>query len=188
MPLFLGGLLGTGTFEPQLQSTATSVVRDIALVLDRSGSMASQNKINDLKAAVNIFLDILQATPSDERVSLDVLFHHRHQRSGHDQQLESDSVRGRSNGRPTALRRSAKGCNWEVIVSKFDPNSRPFAEKTIVLLTDGIENRGPFTMPVLNGILPRGQVIHTITFGAGADQNLMRQRGVADRRHARACS
>lgn len=174
VPLFLGGLLGTSTFEPELQSTSTSVVRDIALVLDRSGSMADQNKINDLKAAVNIFLDILQATPSDERVSLTSYS----TTATKDQDMTSrlNLVRSavaqmNANGF-TAI---GQGLQLGSDSLLFDANSRPFAEKTIVLLTDGIENRGPFTMPVLNGILPRKQVIHTITFGDGADQNLMRR-------------
>ncbi len=174
VPLFLGSLLGTGTFEPELQSTTTSVVRDIALVLDRSGSMASQNKINELKIAVNIFLDIMDATTSDERVSLT-----SYSTTGtKDQDMTSNLnlVRSAVNQMPAAgFTAIGQGLQIGSDSLVFDSNSRPFAEKTIILLTDGIENRGPFTIPVLNGILPRNQVIHTITFGAGADQNLMRQ-------------
>ncbi len=69
VPLFLGAILGTGSFEPVQTATSTAFVRDIALVVDRSGSMRG-SKIAALRKAVGEFIKVLEATSADERVSL----------------------------------------------------------------------------------------------------------------------
>lgn len=172
--LFMGGILGQPDFEPQMQSTTTSIVRDIALVLDRSGSMRADNKIEDLKSAVNIFLDILDSTRADERVSLT-----SYSTTGtKDEAMTSnmgvirDAVNQMQAQGYTAI---GQGMQIGSDSLEFDPLTRPFSDKAMVLLTDGIENRGPFVNEVLPGIISRGAPIYTITFGAGADQALMRQ-------------
>jgi Ca-activated chloride channel family protein len=175
--LFLGGILGQPIFEPQMRSSTTAIVRDIALVLDRSGSMRSQNKINDLKAAMSIFLDILDSTRSDERVSLT-----SYSTTGtKDQDMTSNLglIRNAVNQMQAAgFTAIGQGMQIGSNSLEFDPQARPFSDKAIVLLTDGIENRGPFVNEVLPAVVNRGHVVYTITFGAGADQTLMRQ--VAD--------
>lgn len=54
------------------------------------------------------------------------------------------------------------------------PNARPFAVKTIVLMTDGLHNTG--TEPIVYARQAAAQeiVVHTISFSRGADQNRMR--------------
>src|ERR1044072_4692399 len=56
VPLIFGGILGKTNYETELTVTAARLDRDIALVLDRSGSMEGQ-KLTDLKTGVGIFLD-----------------------------------------------------------------------------------------------------------------------------------
>lgn len=52
--------------------------------------------------------------------------------------------------------------------------TRPFAAKTMVVLTDGIENAGPITSVAAAQQITAGKVtIHTITFGTGANDQLM---------------
>ena len=173
----MGGILGQPDFEPVMQSSTTSIVRDIALVLDRSGSMRSQNKINDLKTAVNVFLDILDSTRADERVSLT-----SYSTTGtKDVDMTSNLARIRDavNQYPAAgFTAIGQGMRIGSDSLEFDPQTRPFSDKAIVLLTDGIENRGPFVNEVLPLLVDRRHVCYTITFGAGADQGLMRD--VAD--------
>lgn len=171
--LFLGGMLGTETFAPHVQATASSITRDIALVLDRSGSMQRQNKINDLKTAVTVFLDQLDSTSADERVS-----------------LSSYSTTGRKDIDMTSnlidIRDSVnsfEASGWTAIGQGLqhgtdslanDAQSRPYADKIIVLMTDGIQNRPPDAETVVPTILDRNQIVYTISFGSGANQSLMR--------------
>jgi len=53
--LMFGPLLGRGTFSPSMSSTALRVDRDIALVLDKSGSMSSNEHQADLQASARHF-------------------------------------------------------------------------------------------------------------------------------------
>lgn len=172
--LFLGGMLGTGTFAPHVQATASSITRDIALVLDRSGSMQRQNKINDLKTAVTVFLDQLDSTSADERVS-----------------LSSYSTTGRKDIDMTSsyvdIRDAVNGFDadgWTAIGQGLrhgtnslvnDANSRPYADKVIVLMTDGIQNRPPDAETVVPTVIARNQIVYTISFGSGANQTLMQE-------------
>ena len=171
--LFLGNILGTPTFQPNFTATSTSFVRDIALVLDRSGSMTGQ-KIDDLKSAVSIFISILEGTPADERVSLASYS----TTSSKDVAMTSDlsviraDVNDYRAGGFTAI---GQGLQVGIDSLEFDSNSRPFAQKTIVLMTDGIENRAPPVESIVPAAQARGYTIHTITFGAGADRALMRR-------------
>ncbi len=170
--LFVGGLLGRRQFEPVMTSTSTGLVRDVALVLDRSGSMDSEGKIDSLKSAVSIFLDVLEATPADERVSLA-----SYSTTGtKDVAMTSDltSIRTAVGGLPadgwTAI---GQGLQIGSDSLQFDARARIHAEKAIVLMTDGIENRPPNVLTVVPTCVSRNHVVHTITFGSGADQALM---------------
>ena len=69
----------------------------------------------------------------------------------------------------------------EAIVALFDSStSRPFAAKTIVLMTDGIPNPGSpqQVRDSAQAAVDLNVKIYTVTFGTAADQNLMRD--VAD--------
>ena len=53
-------------------------------------------------------------------------------------------------------------------------NARPFAAKTIVVLTDGVSNTGTDPVTAVEGIVDDEAVtIHTVTFTQGADQDKM---------------
>jgi hypothetical protein len=56
-----------------------------------------------------------------------------------------------------------------------DPANRPFAEKTVVLLTDGNFNTGGTPIPSAVLAAERKHKVHTITFGQSADQATMQQ-------------
>jgi Ca-activated chloride channel homolog len=53
--------------------------------------------------------------------------------------------------------------------------ARPFAVKTIVLMTDGLHNTGVEPVVIAREAAAQGLTVHTISFGAGADQIRMRQ-------------
>jgi len=173
VPLLLGRLLGTDTFSPTVICSSTSATRDIALVLDRSGSMRGR-KMRDLKAAVGVFLDVLRSTPAEERVSLST-YSTRGSKdlamSGNLGQLRSRVNRLSANGW-TAI---GQGLRIGSSSLENDPLSRRLADKTVVLMTDGNQNRTPWAETVLPTVKARNQTCHTISFGSGANQSLMRR-------------
>jgi Mg-chelatase subunit ChlD len=56
-----------------------------------------------------------------------------------------------------------------------DRQARPFAEKAIVVMTDGRHNTGTNPLTAANAAAALGHSIHAVTFSAGADQTRMQQ-------------
>lgn len=196
MPIFSKYVNG-GVFEPTKASTATQIDRDICLVLDRSGSMTNAvvtgqkidswsvgdpappgSKWMDLRLAVRAFLAALDATPQDEQVALATYSTN----AAHELDLTLDY--------PTILDRldvhtdnyrggwTAVGDGASVGLNTVtDPNyARRYARKTIVLMTDGRHNRGQFPDTVAQEAHDNhGVIVHTVTFGDGANQALMKK-------------
>ena len=73
--LLFGPLFGVESFCSDSVSTATQSHRDIALVLDVSGSMKDDGRFEALEEALDTFLSILESTPQSEAVSLLSLIH-----------------------------------------------------------------------------------------------------------------
>ena len=128
----------------------------------------------DCVSAVNSFLDVLAQTPQEEKVS-----------------VASYSSTGTLNCQLTATYASVRS-----IVGGLSPSgstaigygmqagapafanvaARPYAAKTMVVMTDGIQNTG--TNPVTVATTLMGQyplTIHTVTFGPDADITRMQQ-------------
>ena len=174
--LFFGGLLGTEFFSPTLDSTASSTVRDIALVLDRSGSMGASldggTRLSALTSAVDVFLNEIEATSPNSNVSLTTYA----TASNRDVPLTPSfgEIRNQVNSMTasgltnifSALQQGSDSLDQ-------DPLRRQFAERTIVLMTDGNFNIGGTPVPSANIAAARGHTIHTITFGGGANQTDM---------------
>lgn len=69
----------------------------------------------------------------------------------------------------------AAGIDTGVSVLTDPDNSREFAVKTLILMTDGVPTEGGNPVVSATAAANQNVTIHTITFGAGADQNLMQQ-------------
>ncbi len=212
-------------FEPIVAATSTQVDRDIALVLDRSGSMAEavidygnyyswywgwtdpdmqqeyyewdedyddwqdargyseaprHSRWEALEAAVQAFLIVLEDTDQDELVSLTTFS------SGNrwgrpaatlDQTLtvDYDLIRDEMDGKRvwggTAIGSGMSKAN----PSLFGSLGRPYAAKTIIVLTDGNHNSGSDPETVAESLVNSYNVIiHTITFSEFANQSKMR--------------
>lgn len=172
--LFFAPLFGADSFEPIQVATATRVDRDVALVLDVSGSMAENNRFNALSNALDVFLQELENTPQRENVSLTVY-------SNKDRKIQEltpdlNNIRNAfALESPAGYTAIGRGLRTGLDSILNDPNARPFALKSIVVMTDGIQNRG--ISPELVAPLCRdaGVVVHTITFSAGANETLMAQ-------------
>ncbi len=126
----------------------------------------------DLVIAVDAFLNVLDDTPQSEQVSLASY----QSTASFDIGLTKDfnavraklSTLGPNGG-------TAIGSGMETgIQAHFSSAARPFATKTMVVMTDGINNAGSNPITVANYFAAHYNVtIHTITFGPGANQSYM---------------
>jgi len=182
VPLFLGGLLGRDTFEPELASTSTGLVRDIAIILDRSGSMTETDAGNGLTRnqalinAVNDFISEIEASSPNAAISLTTYS----TTASRDLNLTTnlDVVRNAVNELPAEGLTNIRQALQFGSDSLQGPNARPFAARTIVLMTDGNFNEGGTPIPSANLARRRDHTIHTVTFSTGANQAIMQR--VAD--------
>ncbi len=127
----------------------------------------------DLVLAVNAFLDVLDATSQEEQVSvasysssatLDTWLEE-------DFQIIRDTVDRLTTGGNTAIGRGMQQGIQALLASA----ARPFAAKTMVVMTDGIHNTGVYPDVVARDLMANYNLtIHTVTFGENADQGLMR--------------
>ncbi|MEM6471476.1 MAG: VWA domain-containing protein [Planctomycetota bacterium] len=128
----------------------------------------------DLVDAVDAFLDVLETTSQEEQVSLasystsatlDTLLEKDHE-------VVRSRVDQLNTGGWTAIGQGMQ----EGIEGLADARARPFAAKTMVVMTDGIQNRTPWAEDVAQNLVANNLlVIHTVTFGDGADQSDMQE-------------
>lgn len=186
--LLFGPIFGVTDFEPVASSIATRSDRDIALVLDVSGSMSVDGRFQALTDALSEFLQILDATPQQERISLTVY-------STADRKLQDMTdnfalIRNVfANESPGGFTAIGQGLNTGLNSVLSDPGIRPFAQKSIIVMTDGNHNRGVSPDIIAQLCADEGITVHTITFSAGANQQLMRRvADIAGGRHIQADS
>jgi len=175
--LFFAPLFGVDSFEPIQTATATRIDRDIALVLDVSGSMAINNRFGALQNALDVFLSELELTPQRENISLTVYSteDRKVQELTNDLDAISDAFAGESPAGFTAI---GLGLQTGLDSILNDANARPFALKSMIVMTDGNQNTGIGPELVAPLAQQEGVVVHTITFSEGANEALMAQ--VAD--------
>jgi Flp pilus assembly protein TadG len=189
--------------RPLRTATATQVTVDISLVVDRSGSMAytsseisgsgsvppanapvgwtfgdpvpPQARWLDLIVSVNAFINEMNASPDQERISLS-----SYALSGSidaslttNYSLLTDSLATRS------LAFHGGGTNigdgmLEGLSTLTDPAlARPYASKVMIVMTDGNHNYGTWPVGVAGTVANEGITIYTITFSDEANQSLM---------------
>lgn len=172
--LFFGGLTGSRDFETQASALAAHLDRDIALVVDHSGSMRWNNRWRGLRQAVRVFIQELETTDQDERVSL----------SGYSssaalyQPLTDDLARIQDALDNLRVRGQTNiGGGLRVGSDSLEDFGlrREFAAKVIVLMTDGNHNTGTNPLSVTSLCNSRDHTVHAISFGRSANQRLMRE-------------
>lgn len=196
-------LLSTRQFETHEIVQSTQVDVDIALVIDRSGSMAyASNEVAngavppaaapygwnfcdpapplsrwlDLVNGVNVFLNEIQTSPRQELVSLTSYA----TSPGVDQQLTStytliqSAMTGYTNTFCGGLTNVAGGIDTG-ITTFASGLERPWAAKVMVLMTDGIVTTGSDPLISAANIAAQNITIYTISFAFEADQTLMQQ-------------
>ena len=196
--LFLGRVMGVNTFEPSQVATSTQLDRDICLVVDRSGSMMekikgkgeagptcgpphpTKSRWGALHTAVDGFVDELERTAQQEQCAL-VTYSSAGSECGitfttsdinvplsmtygsirsEMNRLSSRPVKGR-----TAISAGLDNGNRVLTSSR----TRPFALKSIVLMTDGLHNTGREPILSAREAAARNIVVNTVTFSDDAD-------------------
>ena len=191
--------------QPRMTAVSTQGVIDVALVVDRSGSMAyAANEVTpttfppapasapsdwefgdevppnarwlDLVGAVNVFINEMNNSPTDELCSL--TFYN-----------ESSDLRVNltSNYSPMLAELQAVSDNFTsggtnigggMLTAKSSLNSshgRPEASKVVILMTDGVHNIGTGPLSAANQLANNGVTLFTVTFSDEADQAIMQQ-------------
>lgn len=191
MPMPIPLLSSTNGYRPGATATSTQFDRDIVLVLDRSGSMNQYStdagswapawpgqayygsRWRELTTAVGVFNDFLAVTPQNEKISLATFS----TTSSEDVALTFSMTAIESRladitndfqGGATAIGDGiASGVHLVTDITR----TRPFAKKTMIVMTDGIQNTG--SDPVSQAAVAYqnyGIVVHVITFSNDADQ------------------
>ncbi|MEZ6091131.1 MAG: VWA domain-containing protein [Pirellulaceae bacterium] len=222
-------------FMPSHSSVAMQVDRDIALVLDRSGSMDELcepwpsgkspyyystlnagvsagilythygnyylssgyslydyeewawedyyelgeyqgTKWESLERAVDNFLQVLDLTQPEEHVA--VASYSSSSSASLDIYLQSDYdlVRAEVDTLSPSGSTGIGAGMQKGLLSFLDSAARPYAAKTMVVMTDGIHNSGIDPVAVATSLISQYHLtIHTVTFGADADTTRMQQ-------------
>jgi Mg-chelatase subunit ChlD len=177
-PYFFAPILGLSDFTMEASAIATYRPRDILLVLDFSGSMNTDNKVGALKDATTLFLNYLQEVQGGDRVGFSVYSTtgSLEQRLTHKLDDVDQSVQDRNAGGWTNI-----GEGMALARDELHRNHRQGALKMMLLMTDGLANRPTDRNPqqyVRDEALlaaQQGIPMATISFGGGADKNLMQE-------------
>ncbi|QDS91083.1 von Willebrand factor type A domain protein [Rosistilla ulvae] len=197
-------ILGRNTVDTEWNSISTQVQVDIALVIDRSGSMAYASdepavyppapssapagwdfcdpappvsRWRDMLAAISVFASEITNSPTDERVAV-VTYN---ESADLDQPLTADFTKITTALDTYTQSLCAGGTNiGGGIVQGVDAlvnrvESRNGASKVIVVLTDGIHNIGTDPVYAAKEAGGKGALIFSVTFSDEADQNRMQQ-------------
>jgi Mg-chelatase subunit ChlD len=172
---FFGGMFGRDDFEPIQSATATRLDRDIALVLDVSGSMRSFGRFEALQNALNVFLSQLNESQPEEFVSLIVYESKARQLVSLTENM-ADISGAFADENPGGATGIGRGLILGLKSLQQDAKRRTFARRSIIVMTDGNQNTGVNPKVVAKRDLQkRGITVHSITFGTGADQTLMKE-------------
>jgi Mg-chelatase subunit ChlD len=196
--LLFAGVLGVREFEPQHVATSTQLDRDICLVVDRSGSMMwsltgndtpggkckpphpTKSRWGNLRTAVEAFLNELDQTRQQEQCGMvsyssdTVSCGRTYFMSEINSQLTNDysvirNAIGKKSEGPVEGRTAISAGIDDGIKVLTGTKSRPFALRTMVLMTDGIHNTGPEPINSARVAAQNDIVIHTVTFSVDAD-------------------
>ena len=188
-------------FRPIKQAISTQLELDVAIVLDRSGSMAfAHNESSadpvpasappgwkmggvvpeharwlDTVAAVNGFLDIMNSSSHDERVSLSTY----NEKSTTDVKLTNDyaSIREAMHAHSLKFKGGATNIGGGILEGAMALSdkklARPWATRIMILMTDGNHNTGTLPIPAAQQTANEKVMIYTVTFSDEANLNDM---------------
>lgn len=176
--LFFARFFATNHFQPVQTATASASVRDVALVLDVSGSMYAWSgggtRLDALKDAVDVFLTEVETSCPNVLISL-VSYSTKPKKeldlTNDFKKIGKKVDKFKANGM-TAIGNALQMGSDTLIDPK---TSRNHALKTVIVMTDGHHNTGPSPKETVAIAVERGHQVHTITFSSDANQRLMKE-------------
>jgi len=147
--------------------------RDIYLVIDISGSMADQSKITFAKNAATEFVNAFQLDQSSGyRIGLIAFEAQVHTLSNltNDPTGLKDAISKLQPGGDTAMGDAITTAN-----NLFSQETGSDSAKTVLLLTDGISNRGMHPITAAQNAKASGLTIFTVGYGNDADVSTLNQ-------------
>jgi len=202
IPQLFSGFLGNTTYQPVQMATSTQTELDVALVLDRSGSMAyaanepavyppypaaappgwafgrsvpNPSRWRDLEHGVDEFLDVLNSSPQQEAVAL--VTYSTSAAIDVDLTANYSTLVAALGGHTGAFNGGSTaiglGIHDGVRALTSRGADRPWASKVIIVMTDGIHNTGEGPVSLAQNAANGGILVHTITFALEAEQPLM---------------
>ncbi len=182
-PVFKGKAGYTYRFEVTVEdgagntNTEESWVRvggvDVVTVIDRSGSMASNGKLEQAKNAASTFVDVLQSGDKIGVVSYDSSAGVNFPLTAIDARSVQDQAKSAigsiRDGGSTSI-----GSGVQVADNQLDrfPDDQV---RAMIVLTDGQQNAGAEPIPVINSQVDPAIRIFTVGLGADADSGLLAQ-------------
>ena len=182
-PMVVFPFMGSPEIRPFVSSVNTQMCSDIALVVDKSGSMSlpasatsSQTRWDATKESIDMFLDELILTPGIQPKTSLSLYESTSSVTSHlsfnlnqiPAELNENSPGGGTN----------IGAGMDSGMSALTNNStrRHYAAGVMVLLCDGENNSGvtPDPMTIATQAAEKNVVVYTIMFGTNGDPDLMR--------------
>jgi Flp pilus assembly protein TadG len=202
--LLLGRMLGVTTFEPVHIASSTQLDRDICLVVDRSGSMMEsidgskvsgnscskpdmkKSRWGGLYTAVNAFVAELDKTLQEEQCGL-VTYSSKGSGCGYtfttsdincDLGFNYQPIRNEMNtlSSKPVQGNTAIGAGIDNGVKVLTSSKvRPFAVRTMVVMTDGLHNSGGDPVTAAQKAAKQKITINTVTFSNEADITRMKK-------------
>jgi uncharacterized protein YegL len=151
---------------------------DIVLVIDRSGSMGYESKIESAKNAAKAFIDLMRIGDKIGVVDFDDKVTVTYPLTEID---PGGAVRtAAKNAIDTLYARDYTSIGGGLKKGQDELNTRGAGDpvRVMVLLSDGLENTPPYVANVLPGIIADKIVVYTVGLGSDADQELLQ--GIAE--------
>lgn len=170
-----GGVTGDSETDAVIYEVRAS---DQVLVVDRSGSMADNNKLPSAKTAARLFSDVTQKFDQLGVVSFSVDATEEFPLTPVPDQDDAAGVRGNAQ---TAIDGISLGTTTSIGdglqkgQDLLDASGKAEHLWAMVLLSDGMENESLYWNDVRANILAAGTQVHAIALGQDADEELMRE-------------
>jgi Mg-chelatase subunit ChlD len=136
--------------------------------------MADFGRFPALRNALDVFLTELDSSPQEEQVSLTVYSSDARKRVNLTKDMNSIR-RAFATERPNGFTAIGRGLQLGMNSLLNDPETRTFALKTVVIMTDGNHNRGVEPAIIAADCARNNIQVHTVTFSRDADLTRMRE-------------